>query len=281
MKSVFSGRVWAILGIGIATVFGLGLLLALLGRGPGEPAPMITPALSPTRDDPAVASIVFGQDTRHITHTLWQEALLLDQVLSGLAGQPAPAPSETLDRLINAELVLHEIPPEQTPTPAQVEEQIAALVQTWGVDDAAVTAVLEQVGLTREAFEREVSRSLMVQAGLAELERRGYDATAWLEEQRASTEIAIDRAAANASVPYVPIRHSPLATESVLPTPTRAPASAACPTQAAQSPLPTPERTIPEVAPDFALERASGDSFTLAEQLAKGPVVLVFFHRHG
>jgi hypothetical protein len=280
MEGGISRRVWAALGIGIATVVGLGLLLALLGRGPGESAPMITPATSPVPDDPVVASIVFGQDTHHVTHALWQEALLLDQVLSGLAGQPAPAPSETLDRLINAELVLHEIP-QQAPTPAQVEAQITALKQTWGVDDAAVIAVLEKVGLTREAFERAVSRSLMVQAGLAELESQGYDATAWLEEQRASVEIAINQAAANASVPYVPITHSPLATESIPPTPPLAPATEAHPTQAALSPLPTPDRAIPEVAPDFTLARANGEAFTLTEQLAEGPVVLIFFHRHG
>jgi hypothetical protein len=35
-------------------------------------------------------------------------------------------------------------------------------------------------------------------------------------------------------------------------------------------------RVIPQVAPDFTLARADGTMFTLAEQLAQGPVVLVF-----
>jgi peroxiredoxin len=38
---------------------------------------------------------------------------------------------------------------------------------------------------------------------------------------------------------------------------------------------------VPEVAPDFTLERSGGGSLTLSEQLAQGPVVLVFFQRGG
>jgi cytochrome oxidase Cu insertion factor (SCO1/SenC/PrrC family) len=45
------------------------------------------------------------------------------------------------------------------------------------------------------------------------------------------------------------------------------------------SPLPTIEAL--KVAPGFTLEQADGDAFTLSEQLAQGPVVLVFFQRCG
>ena len=38
---------------------------------------------------------------------------------------------------------------------------------------------------------------------------------------------------------------------------------------------------IPEIAPDFTLERASGGTFALSEQLAQGPVVLAFFQKGG
>ena len=45
------------------------------------------------------------------------------------------------------------------------------------------------------------------------------------------------------------------------------------------TPAPRPE--VPDVAPDFTLDRAGGGTFTLQEQLEEGPVVLVFFERCG
>jgi cytochrome oxidase Cu insertion factor (SCO1/SenC/PrrC family) len=50
---------------------------------------------------------------------------------------------------------------------------------------------------------------------------------------------------------------------------------AASPTEP-PSPLPT---LASRVASDFTLERSDGSAFTLSEQLAHGPVVLVFFQR--
>jgi hypothetical protein len=44
------------------------------------------------------------------------------------------------------------------------------------------------------------------------------------------------------------------------------------------SPLPT---VAPRAAPDFTLDQFEGGAFTLSEQLAQGPVVLVFFQRCG
>jgi hypothetical protein len=75
---------------------------------------------------------------------------------------------------------------------------------------------------------------------------------------------------------------SPLATPpaSVIPTPTAAPAAAST-SESAPSSSPTPYRPLPEIAPDFTLKRAGGGKFTLADQLAQGPVVLVFFQRCG
>ena len=108
-------------------IAGVVLLLALLGRGPDEPVSMITPSFPTPADDPIVSSV----DGRSIRHSLWMEAVLLDQVMSGMAGQPAPAPSETLQRWVNEELVLQAIPPEQAPTAEQVEEQIAETDMPW------------------------------------------------------------------------------------------------------------------------------------------------------
>ena len=53
------------------------------------------------------------------------------------------------------------------------------------------------------------------------------------------------------------------------------------PTPASETSRPTPAPALPETAPDFTLERASGGTFALSEQLAQGPVVLAFFQRGG
>jgi hypothetical protein len=286
-------RIWAILGVGVVTVVGLGLLLVSLGRGPGEPDPMITPAIPIPSDDPVVASV----DGRPITQSFWLEAVLLDQVMSGLAGQPAPAPDETLQRLINEELVLQASSPEQQPTAEQIEARIAALEQSWGVDDAAVVTALKKVGLTRAALERTVGRLLAVEAGMEALERQGYDTTAWLEEQRASAQIVVHREFKDVAVPYVPPAPAPIAMPATSPIPTpaagasflspiptppaEAPFLSPVPLPATNTPAPTPALAIPEVAPDLTLKRTGGGTFTLSEQLAQGPVVLVFFQRGG
>jgi hypothetical protein len=267
MNQRTSARLWVILGVGVVMVAGVVLLLALLGRGPDESVSMITPSLPTPADDPIVASV----DGRSIRHSLWMEAVLLDQVMSGLAGQPAPASGETLQRLIDQELVLHTTPPEQAVTAEQVEAQITVLEQTWGVDDAAVVVALEKVGLTRAAFEQAVGRWLMVQAGMEALQGQGYDTTAWLEEQRASADIVLNEEFKNVAVPYIPIAQSPIATFLASP----------LPVPATEIPAPTPAAAIPEVAPDFTLERAGGGTLTLTEQLAQGPVVLAFIQRGG
>lgn len=86
-------------------------------------------------------------------------------------------------------------------------------------------------------------------------------------------------------------------TGSAMPTPTPVPStpppttpSTARPTATAAptlvSPIPTIEMVSPsaaalESAPDFTLPRADGSTFTLSKQLARGPVVLVFFQVGG
>lgn len=273
-------RLWAVLGLGVAVLAGLGLLLAFLGREPSAPAPTITPITPTPSEDPVVASV----DGRPIRYSFWMETILLDQVMSGLAGQIAPTPDETLQRLINEELTLQAFPPEQEPTVDQVEARIAALEQTWGVDDAAVVTALVEAGLDRAAFERATRRLLAVQASLEALQSRGHDSKSWLEEQRASAEIVLNEEFENMAAPVLPSAQSPIATlvTSPLSVPTiESPIASPTPAPAPETPAPTPALALPEVAPDFTLERASGGTLTLAEQLAQGPVVLVFFQRCG
>jgi len=280
MDHRISPRVWTLLGVGIAVVIGIGLLLAFLGREPGEPSPMITPAARPAPDDPVVASV----DGRPIHQSVWMEAVLLDQVLSGLAGQPAPSTDETLNRLIDQELVLEGF--QQEPTTGQIEAQITALEHTWDVDDDAVVTALEQTGLTRTQFKRAIGRLLAVEAGIEALESQGDDPADWLEKQRASADIVINEEFLDIAVPYVPVAQSPVASPDTSPLPTPKPTAApsilsSLPLPATEAPSPDPVVAIPEIAPDFTLERSGGGTLNLSEQLAQGPVVLVFFQRGG
>ncbi len=271
-------RLWAVLGVGVAVLAGLGLLLAFLGREPSAPAPTIAPTTPTPSEGPVVASV----DGRPIRYSFWMETILLDQVMSGLAGQPAPTRDETLQRLINEELALQAFPPEQEPTVDQVEARIAALEQTWGVDDAAVVTALVEAGLDRAAFERATRRLLAVQASLEAVQSRGHDTQTWLEEQRASAEIVLNEEFETMAAPVLPSAQSPIATlvTSPLSVPTIE-SPIASPTPAPAPETPTPALALPDVAPDFTLERAGGGTLTLAEQLAQGPVVLVFFQRCG
>jgi len=267
-------RAWVLLIIGIIVMAGLALLLAFLGRGPGELAPMIPPPSPTPINDPVVASV----NDQPINYSSWMKAVLLDQVMSGLAGQTAPAPDETLQRLIDEELVLQAVPPEQPFTAEQIETRITELERNWGVEDEAVAAALKQVNLTRPIFEQSIGRLLMVQASQDILEAQGRDIALWLEEQYASAEIQIFESAAALSVPTAqsvePTTHvSPLPSPvigSPLPSPTHKPETSS----------PTP-LAIPKTASNFILKRVRGGTFTLTGQLSQGPVVLVFFQKCG
>lgn len=286
MSQKSSARIWIVAGTGCLLLAGLLLMLASLG---GRPAPLAqatipTPTVSPTAllptktptpepsptpteeiiDDPVVASV----NGYSINYSVWRKAVLIDQVASGIAGMQSPQQDAVLQRIISEELLLQAFPPEQTPTTEQVEERIALMEQAWGVTDASVVAALEAVKLDRAAFERAIQRVLMVQAAMETLESQGHNLTAWLREQRDSADVLI------------------FEDEAVLDI---ADAQAAIATQVASSPLPTPTKAplsslalgVAEQAPDFTLEQAGGGAFTLSEQLAEGPVVMVFFQKCG
>jgi len=240
---------------GGAILFLLVVVWALSRGGGLAPAPSATPVpTSPA--DPAVA-LVNGQP---IGLSLWAEAALIDQVMSGLAGVPAPSPEETLEQLINQVLVLQAVPSPEPPSDQEIEAYIAALESGWEVDDEQVMAALEAVGLDREAWKRAVARLLMVQRAQESLSAEGIAVEEWLAQERERAEIVIyhDRMIQVFAMPAP-------ATSSPLPPP---------------SPLATPTPALP-LASDFTLPQVDGGDFTLSERLAEGPVVLVFFQRCG
>jgi hypothetical protein len=304
MNGKSSFRFWALLITGIAVLAGLGLLLSFLDQGAGQPAPLSTstptfprptptstgsPSPQPTQEPalgevspiatPAADPVVATVNGHAISHAFWKEAVLLDLVMNQLTGQPALQPDETLQRLINEELVLEAFPPKQLPTTEHVEQQIAQFERALGISDADIIVALQNVGLTRAALAQTIERVLVIQQGLQTLQSQGHDTTAWLQEQRASATIVIDERRQAPVLSDIPVvqSQSPLATPSaaVVEVQVSTPASE---TVAESSPN-NPWRL--QVAPDFTLPRVRGGELTLSEQLAQGPVVLVFFQKCG
>ncbi len=277
MKRQIASQVWIILGSSAAVVAGLILLLAFLGQGAGPPAQSAPPPSTPA---PIIASV----NGEAIEQSTWQQAYLLDQVLSTIAGQTAPTPEETLQQLINQALILSAAPPIQPPTAEQVADKVDDFQAAWNLDEEALDEALNTMGLTREVFEQTIQRQLNVQAGMESLESQGEDVQAWLAAQREQAEIVIHgenmtlpEAVAQAAATLPATMEPAVVIASPLPTPTPEP------TLSPPTPTPTPESVaiVPETAPNFTLERADGGDFTLTEQLTRGPVVLVFFQRCG
>lgn len=237
-------------GVAVAVLL---LVAAMLSREAAQTAPLPATSVPTSPADPAVATI----NGQPIGRNFWAEAVLMDQVMSGLAGVSAPAPEETLERLINEVLLIQAAPAQQTPTDEEVEARIAALEEAWGVGDEQVVAALAAVGLEREALVRSVTRLLVVQRAQGALEAEGTSIEDWLVREREQAQIVIYRE--RMQVNFLPV--PPTAYPSALPTP-------------------TPELSLSSEL-DFTLERAGGGTFTLLEQLTRGPVVLVFFQRCG
>jgi hypothetical protein len=199
-----------------------------------------------------------------ITQSYLQRATALNDVLSEFAGQQSLGSEETLQRLIKQEIVLQGISLEEQLTEQDIEDYIGRMQEAWDIDEETMMSELRASGVERDFLEETIHRLLSVQAAVASVESQGESISEWLAKQEEEADIKI---------------HEEMYS-SLFAAPEEAPAS---PTPEDEMPTPRPDAQVdvPDVAPDFTLERAGGGSFTLEDQLQEGPVVLVFFEKCG
>lgn len=194
-KQKLLGLLIALLLVGIFA-FGMALLLNQTETRAPRPTPM--------PNDRPLARV----DEQFIGVNFWAEQYLLDQVMSRIAGQPMPAPRETLERLINEMLLLQAYPPAEQPTPEEAEAQLAALLAAWDVDELTLLIHFERAGLTRADVIRSLQRLLLVGRAQMLLLAETADPVAWVNTARAATIIYIDESLFAALTP--PIAPTPV-----------------------------------------------------------------------
>jgi hypothetical protein len=283
MKRTLTNRrslspIWIILGTALLAVAGLLLARAFLDLGSAAPAPASVPtagavatSASPTAQpdtatpepSPTTEPLAASVNGYSITRSYLSQTVRLNQVLGQLSGTPAFRQEETLERLITSRLILQGVTAADEPTESEVEAFISSLEQSWGISDETLIQRLEAAGLERAFLTETVRELFTVEAAVQSLEDEGHNLTEWLREQRQDADIKVSEDLVSA--------------EEAEATPT---AQATAQTEPPTS-TPRPEPEVPEVAPDFTLNRAGGGSFTLSEQLEEGPVVLVFFEKCG
>lgn len=229
------------------------LVVGALGRQANSPAPPPATAAPTASADPAVVEV----NGEAIGVSAWVEAMRVDQAMSALAGVAPPEAEATLERLINGTLLLQAVP-QPPPEARAVADYRAAILAQWGADEARLQAALEAAGLQPEALERVLGHLLRVKQAQESLLASGVVWEDWIAQQRARANILYHRERIDAVVRTLAIATVP-------------------------APTPTAVAMVvsPDTAPDFTLERVGGGQFTLSEQLAQGPVVLVFFQRCG
>jgi len=190
---------------GLIVVLALAGLLVLGALFLLDREPQVRPPATPTPVDTPLAFV----DDQAIGLNFWAQAYLLDQVMSHLAGQPSPAPRETLERLINELLLLERYSPEEMPPEADVVQRVAALEMTWGVDAATVDAHLAAAGLSREVLASTVARLLLVESAQAKLVASGEDPQAWISDARAAHQVRVEEALFSQLVPPVALTPTP------------------------------------------------------------------------
>ncbi len=280
--------VFAVLFIALIALAGLLLLFEVLAA-PDPPTPLVLyndaemsstqsgntssiPAPNPKLNIEAVATV----NDETITKQAWQQATLLDVVMSELVAQPIPTTEETLERLINEMIVLQGVEDVAVPTTSEIESRLLALHTAWNVNDEAIEAALTQIGLDRSDLTERVGRLLQVEAALQQLAQQEGDVDAWLMRARAEAEIGLYQSLANTR---------PSQTQAVLPTATVPPEAVAQVTEADIDVAPVvfaPPADMPfgpypqNAAPDFTLPQLDDQPLTLSDFRGK-PVMINFW----
>lgn len=256
--------------VALSALAGLLLLLQL------PPSPALsatnTPLPSPAQPIVAEASVPPSNApfsaTVSISYTTWQTATRLEAVMSRLTGQPAPSAQDTLEQLTDEFLLLKGAGLEETlASPDEVQARLAKLEAAWGVSAAEVTAALEAAGLSRQALSERVAHLIRVDQAITVLSRRHENLDQWLARARRSVVIStpvlspsqIAQPSASEPVPKPLLLSAPALTSTL---------------QSSSVPTGAPAR---DLAPDFGLRNAEGETITLSHHRDRSNVVLVFY----
>lgn len=194
-KEVLS-RMGISLGLALLAVSGMVVLLTLLEPGAAStvstnPPATMMPLLPTPQPSPTPPPIVASVNGHTITRPYLEMATALNKVLSEFAGQESLSRGETLQRLINQEILLQGTPLENELTDHDVAEYIGGMQTAWDVDEATMLSRLAAVGIERDFLERTVHRLLSVQAAVESVESEGQSVSEWLVKLEEDADITI------------------------------------------------------------------------------------------
>jgi thiol-disulfide isomerase/thioredoxin len=236
--------------------------------------------LAPTIDSDAdTVAEVNGQ---RLDRRALQLMAAADRAMSQLFGQPLPAESELVDRLVNAELVWQVAQAAGFSVPAaQVSQALDAILAARGKTRTDLARVLAEAGLTTEAFTAYFGRLVTVDRFSQEWSRaQNQPVNSYVRQLQSKARTSFGPAAQasltpTAAAPPTSRPSSPVAaTPTITPSPTAS--QTGTPGVAAARP---PRAETGQLAPDFSLAalNLAGAETLRPEDWTGRPVVLSFW----